>query len=913
MSPEAKNSRLVNIFISYSHRDKKYLDKLHTHLRALERQNLLISWYDRKIIAGKKWMNEIDEHLAIADMILLLVSPDFISSDYCYKREFEVALERQDATQAQIIPIIIRPVAWEDTPIGKLQALPTGGKPVTTWKNMDQAFLDIIEGIRLVLIKKLNTSSRAVAGQKSNWLIDVLKNQSPSLFDRYNELLKKVIDQRLQFDPLPKLDHTNIVLENLATLIPKEMPEPLSAFELFVLLCSALVHNCRNSYFAGHENHSNLTAIDIHQNFKTHFLKHQDALALNRSESNLFCEIYAAQGMPDISYLKNWNASLKGQGRVRVEFLAALLRLADILDLCVDRGAIIIPDDVRRKMGTYCRISDILIKNLPSWDLEIITFPESLEEEKELLQLQNNLQDDVDILSSIFRKYGLFYKRVGLQFNRTYDSPYYTKTKNPFIGLLAFGAHNARFFAGRDVETQQVIQMITGQSMVILIGESGVGKTSLIEAGVLPKLRKFGYNMVKFSFQDDPVKDIFEKMSYGEEAYESAISKSSLPFLLEFIEARLKKINKPILLIGDHLEQMFTIQKSDEIKQNFIRQISYILSNTEKITFLFSIREDYLPELHNLSQDIPEVYVRRNTIRLHKLDKNKGIDVIKKASELSLIELPNSLINTIADDLCYEGDGLIYPPFLQIVGSRLYKEIDKSYSRDTDSMDDSFENIYNNLGGVTSIVNEYLEGLLDRYNVHDKPILAKILKTMVTEHHTKKRVRLDELKNQIPEAGNLESLLHRLIKQRIVRKTLGDYELIHDFIASRIISIVTETTIISPPVRKAINFIEQHYADPNLTSVEIAKAAHVTPNHLAALFNRQIRRTINDKLNRVRIAKAKELLENSLDQIYAIAAAVGFKSMNSFSRTFNKLEGTSPTKYRKSVLQKNNVLINDLN
>ncbi len=82
-------------------------------------------------------------------LILLLISPDFMDSDYCYRREMRAALKRHAKGQARVIPIILRPVDWRRTPIGRLLALPRDGKPVTTWHRRDEALLDVAKGVRM--------------------------------------------------------------------------------------------------------------------------------------------------------------------------------------------------------------------------------------------------------------------------------------------------------------------------------------------------------------------------------------------------------------------------------------------------------------------------------------------------------------------------------------------------------------------------------------------------------------------------------------------------------------------------------------------------------------------------------------------------------------------------------------------
>ena len=137
----------LRLFYSYSHKDERLRDKLETHLKLLQRLGLIQSWYDQEISAGDEWKGEIHENLERADIILLLVSADFIASDYCYDLEMKRALERHDAGEARVIPVIVRDYAWHKAPFGKLQALPKDGKAVELWDNKDTAWRDVAEGI----------------------------------------------------------------------------------------------------------------------------------------------------------------------------------------------------------------------------------------------------------------------------------------------------------------------------------------------------------------------------------------------------------------------------------------------------------------------------------------------------------------------------------------------------------------------------------------------------------------------------------------------------------------------------------------------------------------------------------------------------------------------------------------------
>ncbi len=141
----------VKVFYCYARRDRRLREELASHLESLRRLGQITVWYDREIPPGVDWKREIDRHLNTSNIILLLVSPNFMRSDYCYGVEMQRALERHRAGEAHVIPIILRPVDWKETPIGELQALPTDAKPIIMWRNRDEAFEDVAKGVRKVV------------------------------------------------------------------------------------------------------------------------------------------------------------------------------------------------------------------------------------------------------------------------------------------------------------------------------------------------------------------------------------------------------------------------------------------------------------------------------------------------------------------------------------------------------------------------------------------------------------------------------------------------------------------------------------------------------------------------------------------------------------------------------------------
>jgi len=141
-------SSAIEVFISYSHKDEDLRQELDAHLKILERQGYISAWHDRKIVPGAEWDNEISAYLEKADLILLLVSANFLASDYCWNIEIDRAIQRHEDGDAVVVPIILKPVDWAEAPFSKLQAMPKNAQPVVTWNPMDQAFADITKGLR---------------------------------------------------------------------------------------------------------------------------------------------------------------------------------------------------------------------------------------------------------------------------------------------------------------------------------------------------------------------------------------------------------------------------------------------------------------------------------------------------------------------------------------------------------------------------------------------------------------------------------------------------------------------------------------------------------------------------------------------------------------------------------------------
>lgn len=141
----------IQLFIVYAPEDEAWRKLLEAHLMPLEREGIIQPWHLGKMIPGEEWEQKTRRQVELAQIILLLVSPDFMASESCYEQQLQWAMQRQNKGKARIVPVLLRPVDWKNAPFGKMQVLPSNDQPVTTWKNTDQAFLKVVEGLRQVM------------------------------------------------------------------------------------------------------------------------------------------------------------------------------------------------------------------------------------------------------------------------------------------------------------------------------------------------------------------------------------------------------------------------------------------------------------------------------------------------------------------------------------------------------------------------------------------------------------------------------------------------------------------------------------------------------------------------------------------------------------------------------------------
>jgi hypothetical protein len=179
----------ISIFYSYSHVDELLRNELAKHLSIIERAGWIREWHDRKILPGDEWDKKISQYLEKADLILLLISSDFLSSSYCQDIETARAIELHEKGRARVVPVILRPVIWQASPLSRFQALPRDARPVTQWPDRDLAFVNICEGILAIVITWGTAGEAEVPSPASP--------RSTPLLDGISEARKRILDAAL--------------------------------------------------------------------------------------------------------------------------------------------------------------------------------------------------------------------------------------------------------------------------------------------------------------------------------------------------------------------------------------------------------------------------------------------------------------------------------------------------------------------------------------------------------------------------------------------------------------------------------------------------------------------------------------------------------------------------------------------
>lgn len=184
------------VFYSYSHKDSDLRERLATYLAPLKQQQKISEWHDRKIEPGSNWDTEIDAQLNSADLILLLVSADFLASEYCFGAEVEKALVRLKRGEVKVVPVLLKPCLWEESRFSELQIIPRDAKAITSWVSVDEALKDVASELRKLVSEPPPTqptsSSAGPEPHRFDTSLDLVRGQIRSYANLYERTRQRM-------------------------------------------------------------------------------------------------------------------------------------------------------------------------------------------------------------------------------------------------------------------------------------------------------------------------------------------------------------------------------------------------------------------------------------------------------------------------------------------------------------------------------------------------------------------------------------------------------------------------------------------------------------------------------------------------------------------------------------------------
>ena len=617
--------------------------------------------------------------------------------------------------------------------------------------------------IMIILITRL---------KMKKWMMDLIED------DPLRDKLKSVIGKiKRDFEPCNVGDtlegflHFETVDKNLVNLIVKSgKVNEFSDIELFLIGASAYLHDLFKSSSAwGPLTHGGKVMKAITDNPELYGLD-------NRAEAIAIGWISAAHSSRSLDNTE-WGRVPEeyavGSGEVvELRKLAAIFLLADTLDTTTLRAP-----EMMRHIHYPKKFPDektegkwMARQSITGWDIKdgrivLEAYPMSFEEREAVFIAKTMMEKDLSEVKPLLKSLGfpceLEHEMQDIFLKEKAVAEIHEAT--PFKGLDFYGESDVELFKGRENDVRRVEVHIYTYPITLLAGSSGIGKTSLIHAGLFPKLKISGWECIylrPFGDLSKMVKSI--KRRYGIEAENLAEAFRNLD----------EKMKKKILVVVDQFEDLMNwhAEMFEELVLDFCS--IYGLRNPKLLVVL---RSDALCDLNRkifkkvMTNGFP-------TVELGALSSESAKEVLSagfKAGKMTLH--PPEFIDEILNDLIEISPfDEIYPPYIQMVGEELCKHADKKRKlilRDT----------YSELGRAREIVARYLFRKLDEFG-EDKENAIKVLKCLVSYAGGKAQKSVSEIEAEtvIPKK-ELEEQLKRLVNERMIRKLDGAiYEIIHD-------------------------------------------------------------------------------------------------------------------------------------
>jgi len=366
--------------------------------------------------------------------------------------------------------------------------------------------------------------------------------------------------------------------------------------------------------------------------------------------------------------------------------------------------------------------------------------------------------------------------------------------------LQSFTERDQEFFFGRKVEIEELINKINRYNIVGLFGESGTGKTSLVNAGLIPTFKKEGFVTISVRCFDEPIKRIREELikTLKEKRVSNILIDElaftdTFPHLIIKLKSIIEKEDLNLIIIIDQFEELFTRAAETE-RERLSKGISEALLLTTirgKLYFLLSLREDYIGELWDWahSYNFEDAWIHQ--YRIKRLDDQKAFDAIVQPLTRLGIKVENKFIFKLISELKIIGDGLIYPPYLQIVCTELYEEY-KSQNTTMKPLTVFGQSLYKGSDTAETIIADYLsDSMLKDLTAEEKISAQNTLDLLTGSEGLRTFLSIENISRYLNITTiNAQHIIEHLIKKKIVHpvvesdKVIG-YELVHDFLSKK--------------------------------------------------------------------------------------------------------------------------------
>lgn len=622
----------------------------------------------------------------------------------------------------------------------------------------------------------------------------ILKYKSKDYYFKFFTLLSELGKVQAKEDMVYRAQHgtkhCEIVEKNINDLLPITLKRKMNPNEMFCLLSSIWFHDIGEIF---DEKGRDFTYIRNHD----YIYKHYEDWKLNESEAHMITQI-----LKEVSHEIHEEEIVEGEAS-SIKFFACLLRIADKLDIgysSVPRE-LLTPWEKSFKTRTVLSLLkerfDVEVKiNSECWlikafllpKLEILTNPQLIKDIYEKIKIR--LNKDMNSFKNIFYQNGLGYQEIKIELPPDITTAAVTVREKPFQPspykfLEYYDIADKDIFFGREEDIAKFVGYILCHKLVVIYGESLIGKTSLIKAGIMPKLRE-GNIVIYINCESDPlsaIKDEIEKELKRERMRSFKLDKSLS--LADFF----KNINFPysVIIFIDHFENFFK-RVTLEDREQFIDEVAIsTYSDKPLVKFVFSIRKDFFVQLGSFKYRLPELF--NHAFELTKLTVSEAKESITAPAKLFNIEYAKELLEALIWDVRDE-QNLIAPIHLQIVCQRLVETLNPDLLKDILPQTITYE-WYDNLGGVVGILGDYLEETIkkmEELSSEDKEQAKTILKIMVTSFESQPQMNIKEICAFMRiEEDKLRTILTSLVNGKLLRKLKKEtYELTSDYLISSV-------------------------------------------------------------------------------------------------------------------------------